>query len=492
MTEKYQGKIGTFLQIPNVGKGQLKYIGLVEGKQGLFVGVDLLANIGKNDGTYRGKRYFETEYPQSGLFIQLQKVSWLLEQNSDMIASSTATAVGNTSVQNNQLSIMGSTSTLGSGATPSTAAKGRNRTNSVIYRSPTPRRVTSRAASMMSRKTQASEQSDFFSDSMEVEDNGNSDVDELDEDDDGDVVDVANAETVSNNDKNSIFLTPKDFKRRSVSYESRIKQQREEIMHYKRLLDDQRIVLEEIQPAIDDYEDKLQYLEAEKNRLQAILQAERENQNRQKQYFEAEHEQLLSVVDELHKEIKENEERMIRQRRRQTVILEDDTQVAELESLKYENDDLKKQLQALKRKQDELEKLRFKWDTEREKLTTHNNSLNQEFDAISRELVDTQRRLDDVIQSQSMKSNTDVASYQSEIEMLRRELEEARSLIGIKSPGMSSRGLVDANDQPKIPGESLPLYDARKNKDAAAGRLLWCALCEKDGHSAFECTEVAF
>ncbi|AGO10813.1 AaceriAFR702Wp [[Ashbya] aceris (nom. inval.)] len=493
MSDKYQDRIGTFLQIPNVGKGQLKYIGPVEGKQGLFVGVDLLANIGKNDGTFRGKRYFETEYPQSGLFIHLQKVAWLLDQAGEAHSSST-TAVGhNTQAhpqahpQQQRLSIMTSNSTLAT--TGSTgAAKTRNRASSVIYRSPTPRRVVSRAASMMSRRTLASDQSDFFSDSMEAEDRPHSEnEDDVEEGEDAD-----DAETESADNRNSIFMTPKYFKRQSISYESKIKQQQEEILHYKRLLDDQRIVLEEIQPAIDDYEEKLRYLEAEKQRLQNTLQSEREHLAKQKQYFESEHEQLLSVVDELHKEIKENEERMLRQRRRQTIIMEDEGQVLEMDTLKSENDRLKRQLEELLRQCQEQEQLKAEWQKERARLQTDNQSLNDGYSTLSKELADTQRKLDDIVQGQSLKSGTDLASYQSEIEYLRRELEEARSLIGVKSPAPSHRHRDELGLQPKLPNESLPLFDGNKNKDAAAGRLLWCALCEKDGHTAFECTEVAF
>ncbi|KOH52601.1 BIK1p Microtubule-associated protein [Saccharomyces cerevisiae] len=78
--DRYQRKIGCFIQIPNLGRGQLKYVGPVDTKAGMFAGVDLLANIGKNDGSFMGKKYFQTEYPQSGLFIQLQKVASLIEK----------------------------------------------------------------------------------------------------------------------------------------------------------------------------------------------------------------------------------------------------------------------------------------------------------------------------------------------------------------------------------------------------------------------------
>ena len=79
--EKYREKIGCLVHIPNVGRGRLKYVGPVEGKPGMYAGVDLLANIGKNDGSFEDKKYFDTEHPCSGLFIQLKKLESLIEMN---------------------------------------------------------------------------------------------------------------------------------------------------------------------------------------------------------------------------------------------------------------------------------------------------------------------------------------------------------------------------------------------------------------------------
>lgn len=69
-----QDCIGLVIEVPNIGRGQIRYIGSVETKKGTFVGINLFAGNGKNDGTFRGRRYFETSFPQSGLFIQWEKI----------------------------------------------------------------------------------------------------------------------------------------------------------------------------------------------------------------------------------------------------------------------------------------------------------------------------------------------------------------------------------------------------------------------------------
>ncbi|SCU95166.1 LAMI_0F01310g1_1 [Lachancea mirantina] len=217
--DQYQGKIGAFIQIPNVGRGQLKYVGPVEGKTGVYVGVDLLANIGKNDGSFDGKRYFQTEYVQSGLFIQLQKVAALIDEAANGADNNCAPF--------------------------DTLAQLRRQEYVVDPRSPTPVR----------------------------------------------------------------------YKRdEELGLEPMVLQQRQELQQYKSLIEEQRGVLEDIQPAIEDYETRIRSLETELDKVRNQLSNEREQWRNQKLYFETEHEQLLSVVEELHREIRENERRMIRAR----------------------------------------------------------------------------------------------------------------------------------------------------------------------------------
>lgn len=88
---KYKQKIGCIIQIPNIGRGQLKFVGTVDNKPGYYAGVDLLAPIGKNNGTFNGRRYFNTEYPKSGLFIQLPKIAHLIDEAESIQSSPSST-----------------------------------------------------------------------------------------------------------------------------------------------------------------------------------------------------------------------------------------------------------------------------------------------------------------------------------------------------------------------------------------------------------------
>lgn len=64
------------------------------------------------------------------------------------------------------------------------------------------------------------------------------------------------------------------------------------------------MVLEEVQPTFDRYEATIQEREKEIDHLKQQLELERRQQAKQKQFFDAENEQLLAVVSQLHEEIK--------------------------------------------------------------------------------------------------------------------------------------------------------------------------------------------
>lgn len=403
--ENYQKKIGCFIQIPNVGRGQLKYVGHVDGKSGVFVGVDLLANIGKNDGTFQGKQYFETEYAQSGLFIQLQKVATLIDNASDDSRRATM-------------------------CDPFSKSR---RTTLIDPRSPTPVRGNSRKSSAVS------------SDSMDVD----------------------------SRDRRLRYSATKD-------YEIKFQQQQQEITRYKKLLDEQRVVLEEIQPAIDIYEDKLREMESEITRLQSQLEKERDNQRKQKLYFETEHEQLLSVVEELHHEIRENEQRMIEGRTR--VPLHNDELYTGDDELKKENMSLKQEIEELRQYRLEQEKFRSKWEKEREQLKMHNDSLSSEYQFLNKEAQENERSL-----------SSENRSLKEAIERITGELSLANERLGKLEMSSSNSKIPppQANEDnqnivQESVSESLPLY-VSKTRDPSAGRRQWCALCERDGHDSVEC-----
>lgn len=290
--ERYQRRIGCFLQIPNVGRGQLKYVGPVENKPGLYAGVDLLANIGKNDGSFQGIRYFESEYPQSGLFIQLHKVAALIDSSASTAASS----------RRSTMAVDPGSRASSSGGSSSGSV--RRSTMFADPRSPTP---------MRTKRVPSGEEILGLA--------------------------AASAPTPVAVDDDSSYL----------QLRQRLEKQELEIAQYKKLLDDQRIILEELHPTIDSYEENCKNLEEVNTRLRAQLSAEIDQQKRQKQYFESEHEQLLAVVDELHEEIKANERRVLNENRSKL-----ETEPINLvEQLRRELDDSHKRIFLLERKLDQ-------------------------------------------------------------------------------------------------------------------------------------------
>lgn len=364
----YQDKIGCFIQIPNIGRGKIRYIGPVHGKEGFFVGVDLLANIGKNDGTFGGERYFDTEYPRSGLFIQFPKVAELIEHATLSTNASRRTTMGtdflprqrnNTDVTNNFSSHNIDTDVVTRHGSMNMIDTMTDTSNT---RSPTPMRNI-RMASSFNHLQNGSVDSHNNDDRMEID------------------------SAYSN--KNAITDIVKE-------YELKFEKQKRTILEYEKLLNDQRVLLEEIQPVIDVCENKSQQLEHERDQLKRQLELEREQQLKQKNYFETEHEQLMGVVTNLHEEIKQNEKRVMEEK-------ETDTYTPE-------------EINELKKYKEDMELARIKWNKEKDQLKMHNESLSKEYQELNKELL-------------SMSGNNDTDALNKEIESLKQQLSEANNKI---------------------------------------------------------------
>ena len=219
-------------------------------------------------------------------------------------------------------------------------------------------------------------------------------------------------------------------------------------LHYKRLLDDQRMVLEEVQPTFDRYEATIQEREKEIDHLKQQLELERRQQAKQKQFFDSENEQLLAVVSQLHEEIKENEERNFSHTQPPTDSSED----IEL---------LKRQVEQLRSIEDQFELHKTKWAKEREQLKMHNDSLSKEYQNLSKELFSTKPHPD---------------SSSDEVAALAKSLEEANERI---------KQLEQDQTHPAV--ESLPIFDPPAPVDSTAGRQQWCEHCDTMGHMTAEC-----
>lgn len=447
MMEKYQHKIGCLVHIPNVGRGQLKYIGPVDTKPGIYVGVDLLANIGKNDGSFKNKKYFHTEFPQSGLFIQLQKVASLID-NAQPVGSRRSTLVPEPTFESeptvkNRIS--------SSESTGSTIVR---RPIHADPKSPTPMRegsfgsATESTSDLKPRRLRAS-----------IQENKTS----AETDYDGDL-NMIPPSSVSSQRGSTRSPSPGILK----EYELKIERQEREILQFKRLLDDQRMVLEEIQPTIDEYESNLREMEAEMNTLRHRLKEEQEQQQRQKQFFETEHEQLLAVVDELHEEIKANERRVVAAQSEQTKTINATPQS-------------KRTLDDLIRKIEYYESAQVKWMKEKEQLKLQNDSLSAEYQSLNSEMLKSQRSGDD---------NTEVKRLQETLNDANMRIAHMQELLNQKNHLRSPTYADDTHNTQNSRSDtrdSLPLYTSKLKASTSTHQGAWCALCEKDGHESIEC-----
>ncbi|RGP62075.1 tip elongation protein 1 [Fusarium sporotrichioides] len=79
--------LGDIVDVPGGMYGVVRFVGPVQGKKGVFAGVELdeeFANRGKNDGDVDGVSYFQTDIPGAGIFLPAAKA---LPRSSEPIPS---------------------------------------------------------------------------------------------------------------------------------------------------------------------------------------------------------------------------------------------------------------------------------------------------------------------------------------------------------------------------------------------------------------------
>lgn len=459
---RYKAKIGCHIEIPNIGRGQLKFVGSVDNKPGYYAGVDLLTPIGKNNGTFNGRRYFNTEYPKSGLFIQLPKIAHILDE---MEVPENLPTSARRSIGSRRSTLGGHSETLGntrriSGSSGSSIERLSMRrtqsprlptTNHLEHnvRTPTPTRninMTQRVSSierhsMVNINTGNNDDVDMEMGGTTPERNN---------------YDHSNVETIAQppqpphqqtNDHHSVQLIKE--------YELKLEKQNRKLLEYERLLNDQRIVLEEIQPTIDEYDKRVNDLELEKNTLKEKLQESQVEFDKQLKYFETENKQLTDVVSQLHEDLRSNEEYIQQQTANATSTINTDG---------VDINELQTQLESLIKYKQDMENAQAKWNKEKDQLKMHNESLSKEYQTLNKEYM----------LSLGSTNNNDSSSNEKimkENETLKNELQSLRDKIS----------------QLESTSHSIPPYIPPTKVDATAGRELWCSLCEKSGHDQIDC-----
>lgn len=62
--------------------GILRFVGELDGQDGIFCGVELGEPLGKNDGSYRGIKFFSCR-PEHGLFLPIHRVKLAQKKQSN-------------------------------------------------------------------------------------------------------------------------------------------------------------------------------------------------------------------------------------------------------------------------------------------------------------------------------------------------------------------------------------------------------------------------
>lgn len=129
--------IGSKVAIPGTrGYGTLKYYGPIEGKQGLFAGIELTGPIaasrGKNNGSVNGIQYFDVIQPMSGLFLPIDRLKQANPQ------------IGGSSGSNGLRNSLSSTSSLNKKRLSSDSIPDSPASESII--SPSPNKVNPRVS----------------------------------------------------------------------------------------------------------------------------------------------------------------------------------------------------------------------------------------------------------------------------------------------------------------------------------------------------------
>ena len=225
----------------------------------------------------------------------------------------------------------------------------------------------------------------------------------------------------------------------SSNYDAELQELKERIKKYEALVDEQRVVFEELQPVMDASERRTKLLEEERDELRRQLEQEHKEQQERREYFDREHGELMTVVEGLQQEIDANEKRMTSAPQQQSIP-----------------QDILDQLESLQSYKKDMEMAQVKWAKEKEQLRMHNESLGKEYAALNKELMQL---------SNGSQANNDTEALTQQVDALERQLAAARKEIRELH---SSKDTREAEAQSTAPPQ-------------------FCVLCEQPGHDQTHC-----
>lgn len=261
----------------------------------------------------------------------------------------------------------------------------------------------------------------------------------------------------------------------ATASDEKIAKLEQDVVFLNKLVEDQRLVIEEAQPIVIEYDEKVKGLEKVVNDLQEALELEKNSSLKQREMFEKEHEQLTTLVDDLQVQLKALQNiNSIPQNTDETTKVN----ISEHESIVSE----------FAKYKEEQEKYKAKWEKERDTLQMHVASLNTEYSNLFKEMGEqetkhekTIKELQDQILAQPLQQAAPTGS------------QENRAALSNKENIFSTPNPQEQKQFEQFPQKNSPdhMTNAVTEQHVAidADDGVWCGLCEQKGHESIDCKQ---
>lgn len=489
------------------GYGILKYYGPIEGKQGVFAGIELTGPIaasrGKNNGSVDGIQYFDVIQPMSGLFLPIDRLKQANPHLNGMKGSS------NTSVYRNRMSSDSLVESPGSGevfTSPQPTQRSLNRPGSRIgsgtfsppmYNSQinNPKRSSRTSLNSPPHETRQVSQS----------------YDRL-------LASLVNG-LISENLGGLLNGNGAEWK---AKYEAC---QRE--LHEKNdILKELQSTLSELQPLLEEYEHDLTEKDNKLARQKAEFERVREDWRQSMDMVVSTHQETEAIyrqkVDELRVQIDQARgaggDGKVEALLKESALLQEENarlqeQIAQLRQAASDDDRVSVLEQENKLLHNDVSTLHLQIkdrDIRITELEMNSHAVDELLHQLDRTtLDDLHSTIDD------LKHQLDVRPTFDELSELQKSLDELDTLHEeeLKARDLQISALTKTTDdlnkklqqleaapttvaepkkevvpQPAIGSEDgLPIYKPPAPVDPSAGKNDWCGLCERDGHSSINC-----
>ncbi|KAG7661237.1 uncharacterized protein J8A68_005233 [[Candida] subhashii] len=431
--------IGRQVVVPGTtGYGIIRYYGIIQGKTGMFAGVELpgslIASRGKNSGDVAGVQYFDVRIPKSGLFLPYDRLKAV---NPDLPERN---QISRRSISMNNLS-----SVLRSTSEKRQSSYQKPRVSSLTEKTGSPQ-TNSRTQSpgLPGYKVQSPRTSDVFVSPRTNRSNGG-----------------FQSPNRMSNDRNGLYQTGGNS---SLDL----------ITKYETEIHDLKRVLRDKEKRLDQFNQQRAEWRAAMDELVSVQQDGM-------QVYE-------SKIEELMDENKRQEDEIIKLR----TTLSQAQSISHNDELQIENEHLKRQLEESTEKIKQLEKeVADGLSVGIQGVSIDNSDLNKEVEELKKELQ-ARPHLNELLELQHSLDELDgmykhtIQSKDTLINELQEEIKQLKENQGPLSADTAATSVSPASGAIySSPG--LPIYHAPGAIDPSSGKNDWCGLCEREGHTSINC-----